>query len=160
MTMPMTNQLRIARRVALAATLAFGGICVAASAADDEPPPLSPPGMFFAPTHFRHEDGATLFRAVCQGCHMPDARGAQGAGMYPALAANPRLASATYPATVILHGRHGMPPFAGYMSDAQVAAVVNYVRSHFGNTFADAITASEVAALRARPDAAPVAKPD
>jgi cytochrome c5 len=148
--MNMSLPIRTPRRIACATVLVIAAGCgFAAAAGDDEPPPLSPPGMFFAPTHFRHEDGATLFRAVCQGCHMPDARGAQGAGMYPALAANPRLASASYPVGVILHGRHGMPPFAGYMSDAQVAAVVNYVRSHFGNAFGDAVTADDVAKQRA-----------
>lgn len=156
----MTLPIRATRRLAFATALFVGaGFCAVAAAGDDEPPPLSPPGMFFAPTHFRHEDGATLFRAVCQGCHMPDARGAQGAGMYPALAENPRLASATYPVGVVLRGRHGMPPLAGYMSDAQVAAVVNYVRSHFGNSFGDAVSAADVAALRAQ-TANPPAKPD
>src|SRR5262252_7498757 len=75
--------------------------------ASDEPPPFSPPGSFFAASPFIHRDGATLYRAVCQGCHMPDAHGAQGAGHYPALAANPKLASATYPAITVLRGRHG-----------------------------------------------------
>ena len=40
-------------------------------------------------------DGQKLYETICQGCHMPDARGAKGAGMYPALAANPpRLGAA------------------------------------------------------------------
>ena len=86
---------------------------------------------------------------------MPDARGAHGAGMYPALAANVRLVSADYPASVVLHGRHAMPPLAGYMSDAQVAAVVNYVRTHFDNHYNDALTADEVAKLRTAPQIAP-----
>ena len=30
-----------------------------------------------------------------------------------------------------------MPPFGDMLTDQQVAAVVNYVRSHFGNAFAD-----------------------
>lgn len=137
------------------ATLAFAAMVVPALAAapDDEPPPLSPSGAFLHPSHFRAGDGATLYRSVCQGCHMPDARGAHGAGMYPALAGDPRLASAAYPATVVLHGFHAMPPLADYMSDAQVAAVVNFVRNHFGNHFDGSITADEVAKLRAAPAA-------
>jgi mono/diheme cytochrome c family protein len=139
-------------RLAVATLGAFAFLFTPAMAAsDDEPPPLSPSGTFLHPSHFRGQDGATLFRSVCQGCHMPDARGAVGAGMYPALAANPRLASPTYPASVVLHGRHGMPPLEGYMSDAQVAEVVNYVRSHFDNHYSDALTADEVAKLRATP---------
>jgi mono/diheme cytochrome c family protein len=62
--------------------------------------------------------------------------------------ANQKLASATYPALVVLKGRHGMPAFGGYLSDAQVVEVVNYVRSHFGNQYPDALTQAEVAKLR------------
>lgn len=151
MTRPHVKPIRVA--LAAAGTLALLFATLAATAGEQEPPPLSPSGTFFKPSHFRAEDGATLYRSVCQGCHMPDARGAQGAGMYPALAGNPRLASADYPASVILHGRHGMPPLGGYMSDAQVAAVVNYVRSHFGNRFDGSLGADEVARLRAAPAA-------
>jgi mono/diheme cytochrome c family protein len=114
----------------------------------DEPPPLSPPGSFFAPGPFIHRDGATLYRAICQGCHMPDARGAQGAGMYPALAANPKLASPSYPVLTVLNGRRGMPSLAVYLSDEQVAEVVNFVRTHFDNHYADAVAAGDVAKLR------------
>jgi mono/diheme cytochrome c family protein len=116
--------------------------------AADEPPPFSPPGSFTDLGHFSHQDGATLFRAICQGCHMADAKGAVGAGYYPALAGNQKLASATYPALVVLKGRHGMPAFGDYLTDAQVVEVVNYVRSHFGNQYPDALTQAEVAKLR------------
>ena len=34
------------------------------------------------------------------------------------------------------------------MSDDQVAAVVNYVRTHFGNHYDDAVTKDEVKAAR------------
>ena len=36
------------------------------------------------------------------------------------------------------------------MSDAQVAEVVNYVRTHFGNTYSDAVSAADVATARPR----------
>jgi mono/diheme cytochrome c family protein len=121
----------------------------------DEPPPLSPPGSFFAPGQFIHRDGATLYRAICQGCHMPDARGAQGAGMYPALAANTKLASPAYPVLTVLNGRRGMPPLGVYLSDEQVAEVVNFVRSHFDNHYADAVAAGDVAKLRKLPGGTP-----
>jgi mono/diheme cytochrome c family protein len=80
---------------------------------------------------------------------MPDARGARGAGMYPALAANPKLTSAAYPALTVLQGRRAMPAFGDSLSDEQVAEVVNYVRSHFDNHFADTIKSEDVARLRA-----------
>ncbi|MFT4048040.1 MAG: cytochrome c [Solimonas sp.] len=103
-------------------------------------------------------DGETVYRHICQGCHMPQGEGAVGAGHYPAFAGNPRLASWQYAALTVLSGRNGMPPFglppdeAGEirtvtLSDAQVADVVNYLRSHFGNAYADAATADGVAAL-------------
>ena len=103
-------------------------------------------------------DGEAVFRSICQGCHMPDAKGAQGAGAYPALAGNPRVASAQYMAAVIFHGRRDMPSFkpaageerflrgAG-LSDAQIAGVINYIRTHFGNQYTDSISADEVAAM-------------
>jgi mono/diheme cytochrome c family protein len=34
------------------------------------------------------------------------------------------------------------------MTDDQVAAVVNYVRTHFGNNYSDAVNAGDVKAVR------------
>ena len=94
-------------------------------------------------------DGAVTYSRICQGCHMPDGRGAEGAGRYPALAGNERLAAATYPVLVVLQGRHGMPPFGDWLDDAQVAGVVNHVRTHFGNAWRDAVTPDDVRRMRA-----------
>ena len=132
----------------LIATCALATPCRAA----DEPVVFSKPtqGGAFAPRgHFVQSDGAALYRAICQGCHMPDGRGARGAGMYPALAANPKLASADYPAVMVLGGRRGMPAFGDSLSDEQVAEVVNYVRNHFDNRHTDTIGPEDVARLRA-----------
>jgi mono/diheme cytochrome c family protein len=52
--------------------------------------------------------------------------------------------------TVLLRGRKGMAPVGGMMSDAQVADVVNYVRTHFGNAYPGAVSAADVAAARRR----------
>jgi len=79
---------------------------------------------------------------------MPDARGAVGAGAYPALAENKHLASANYPALVIINGQKAMPSFGDGFSDDQIAQVVNYVRSNFGNHYKDKLTAADVRALR------------
>ncbi len=97
---------------------------------------------------FDEQDGASLYRAICQGCHMPDGRGAQGAGMYPALAGNTKLAAGLYPVITVLNGRKGMPAFKDMLNDAQVAAVTNYVRTHLGNSYTDAVTSAAVHALR------------
>ena len=97
---------------------------------------------------FGQQDGEALYRAICQGCHMPDGKGAQGAGMYPALAANPKLAAGMYPVVTVLNGRKGMPGFKDMLSNAQVAAVTNYVRTHLGNSYKDAVTAADVQSVR------------
>ena len=116
--------------------------------ADDAVPPFSRGVMFGNSGKFIHTDGATLYRAICQGCHMPDARGAKGAGEYPALAANPKLAAKQFAAARVLAGYGNMPSFAGNLSDAQVADVVNYVRTNFDNHYNDTLSADEIAPMR------------
>lgn len=97
---------------------------------------------------FTEKTGEELYANVCAACHMDKGQGAVGAGHYPALAKNENLESAGYPASLILHGQNGMPPVGEMMSDDQVAAVVNYIRTHFGNDYKDAMTAEEVKDLR------------
>ncbi len=103
---------------------------------------------FVSPTRFMAPTGEGLYADICQGCHMPGGVGAVGAGAYPALAGNPKLASAGYPLALVISGRNGMPPFGDLLTDQQVAAVVNYVRTHFGNQFADDVTAADAKAAR------------
>jgi len=79
---------------------------------------------------------------------MPDGKGATGAGSYPSLAGSSRLESSAYPIAVVINGQRGMPPFGAMMSDDQVAAVVNYVRTHFGNRYQDAVAVEDVRAVR------------
>ncbi|MEP6547963.1 MAG: cytochrome c [Gammaproteobacteria bacterium] len=113
------------------------------------------------PTPLSTTDGRQIYEHICQGCHMPDAGGAVGAGYYPALAKDPTLVSRQYMALTVLKGRRNMPAFGakyaiGFtgppatLSNVQIAAVVNYVRSNFGNHYKDRITAAEVAALDER----------
>lgn len=97
---------------------------------------------------YPQQTGEALYKGVCQGCHMADARGASGAGKYPALAGDPRLVAVAYPISVVANGQRAMPAFGTGFSDAQIAAVVNYVRTHFGNSFTDSATAADVLALR------------
>ena len=97
---------------------------------------------------FAMQGGEAVYRGICQGCHMADAKGATGAGTYPALANNPRLASTGYVVSMIVRGRKGMPPFGAQFTDQQIADVVNYVRSHFGNHYQDKLQAADVPALR------------
>ena len=102
----------------------------------------------YGSSKFPQQDGAALYQAICQGCHQPNAEGAIGAAGYPALAQNKKLASAAYPIYTVLQGRKGMPPLASYLSDVQIAAVVTYVRTHFGNNYADTISPEMVKAAR------------
>jgi mono/diheme cytochrome c family protein len=97
---------------------------------------------------FVEMSGEELFASICQGCHMSDARGATGAATYPSLASNGKLAASGYPVSVVVNGKRGMPALGVMMSDDQVAAVVNYLRSHFGNHYKDAVTAEDVKDVR------------
>jgi mono/diheme cytochrome c family protein len=116
------------------------------------------PAGIFDPAILTTNDGRQIFEQVCQGCHMSDGRGAIGAGHYPALAKDRTLVSRQYMALTVLMGRRNMPAFGakhaiGFglppatLSDVQIAGVVNYVRTHFGNRYTDPITAAEVASL-------------
>jgi mono/diheme cytochrome c family protein len=103
---------------------------------------------------FQGRSGEAIYQGICQGCHMPQAQGAVGAGAYPALAGNPRLASKIYPAFIVINGSKAMPSFATFLDDEQIAAVGNYVRSHFGNQYTNQLTPTEVKALRPKHRAA------
>jgi mono/diheme cytochrome c family protein len=102
------------------------------------------PRTFSSGYRFVEMSGEELYDNVCRGCHMTDAKGATGAGSYPSLAANRNLEAAGYPVTMVVRGRRGMPPFGDMMNDAQIAAVVNYLRTHFGNSYSDVLTAQDV----------------
>ena len=97
---------------------------------------------------FTEQGGEAIYRSVCAGCHMPEGGGARGAGTYPSLVDDPRLAAFGYPVGVVLKGRKAMPPFGQSLTNEQIVAVVTYIRTHFGNGYADALTAAEVAAER------------
>jgi len=78
------------------------------------------------------EDGASLFQQNCAACHQPKGEGVPGA--FPALAGNKFVqGDPRGPAYVLTHGRGGMPNFSDDMDDQQMAAVLTYVRSAWGN---------------------------
>ncbi|NKF23871.1 c-type cytochrome [Solimonas marina] len=91
--------------------------------------------------------GEQVYTTTCQECHMPNAMGAEGAGRYPALAKNPKLAAKQYPMVMVVNGSKAMPSFARQLDADEIAAVVNYVRTHFGNNYKDKVTAAEVKAV-------------
>lgn len=133
-------------RTTLAATVArivpmfFLGLSVAITRVQAEP-------MLSVGRQFQEVGGEAIFRASCQACHMAQGQGVVGAGRYPPLAGNPRLSNVDYPIAVVLHGQGGMPPFAKLLSDEQIAQVLTYVRSHFGNQFTDTVTTARVKML-------------
>ncbi|MFC3593204.1 c-type cytochrome [Novosphingobium piscinae] len=147
--------------IAVASTLAAGAITASAMAqsageamsasalASQGSKPGDADGAFVTMSKFSEPDGEKMYRRVCAGCHMPDAKGVStGAGFYPALAANKNLMSSGYPVYVVLKGKNGMPAVGAMMTDQQVADVVNYVRTHFGNRYKDPVKAEDVKAVR------------
>ena len=134
--------------LAAAATALAGAASTQGSAA---PAPLAgdaASGVFVGRDRFAETSGEQMYLHVCAACHMPDAKGAEGAGRYPALANNTKLAAGGYPLSVVMQGLNGMPPLGKQMTDQQAADVVNYIRSHFGNRYTDELTAEDIAAMR------------
>jgi mono/diheme cytochrome c family protein len=102
--------------------------------------------------------GKSVYDAQCAACH-----GVQGKGFpphYPPLAGNPSISmsSAVNPIRMVLNGGFapatagnprpfGMPPFAQSLSDDEVAAVVTYIRTSWGNR-GSAVSARDANALR------------
>jgi mono/diheme cytochrome c family protein len=96
-------------------------------------------------TALTYQGGESLFNNVCQGCHMPEGH---GAGPYPALTKDAKLTVAGYPITLVLNGSKIMPAFGPVLTDQQIADVINYVRTHFGNSYKDRVAPADVKALR------------
>ena len=106
-------------------------------------------------------DGQALYQGHCAACH-----GEQGEGhlpLGPPLAHNREVnaPSAVDPIRVVLFGGFapgtraeprpvGMPPYAQSLEDAQIATVLTYVRSAWGNA-AGAVDSAAVAANRGNP---------
>ena len=78
---------------------------------------------------------------------MADAKGAVGAGRIASLAANGNLAFPEYPIAIVTGGKGPMPWFRGELSDQQIADVIGYVRTHFGNSYKAKVTAAQVGEL-------------
>jgi len=105
--------------------------------------------------------GARLYVDNCAACHRTDGHGY--GEVFPALAGNPAV-NATDPtslARLVLHGgtipsghdapaQFSMPAFRDRLSDQQIAEVLTYVRSSWGNR-GGTVTASKVSDLRRLP---------
>jgi mono/diheme cytochrome c family protein len=109
--------------------------------------------------------GRKLYEHHCADCHGADGRGMSVAGhpAYPPLAGNGALTmeDPVNAIRIVLNGGFppatagnprpfGMPPYSPLLDDAEVAAVVTYVRNSWGNA-APAVTPPEVNRWRAVP---------
>ncbi|MGC1302855.1 MAG: cytochrome c [Caulobacteraceae bacterium] len=91
-------------------------------------------------------NGQALFAENCSACHQVTGKGVPGA--FPALAGDTFVQGPPQPvAATVLNGRGGMPTFRNDLSDAQIATVITYVRSAWGN-HAPAVDAATVARVR------------
>lgn len=102
-------------------------------------------------------DGAKVYQTNCSSCHQ--ATGAGVAGTFPPLAGNPVVnGDATKVIHIVKYGLNGkidvkgtsyngmMPAWGQQLSNGDIAAVITYVRSSWGNS-ASAVTESQVAGV-------------
>jgi cytochrome c oxidase cbb3-type subunit 2 len=133
----------------------MGGMTSAAPAAAAAPTAAASGGYSYDAAK-----GQSLFMANCSACHQATGEGIPGA--FPPLKGNAAVDAddPTLHIHTVLQGAHGvtiggvayssvMPPFAGQLSDADIANIVNYERSSWGN-HAKPATAADVAAVRAK----------
>jgi mono/diheme cytochrome c family protein len=89
--------------------------------------------------------GGSIFAQRCASCH--GAKG--GGGPFPALAGNAHVTAADPSGIIgtIKRGKNIMPSWKGQLSNADIAAVVTYLRSAWGNKAAG-VTEPDVAAVK------------
>ena len=104
-------------------------------------------------------EGKAVYAGVCLPCHGMEGKGQPGS--YPPLAGSEWAnGGEAWPVRIVLHGLRGpvevngdkfageMPALGGQLSDAEVAAVLSYVRASFGNKGAP-VSEAAVAKIRA-----------
>ena len=102
--------------------------------------------------------GKAIYEQTCLPCHQADAGGVPG--MNPPLRKSPYVQGATAKLIgIVLQGLNDgveidgdtysnpMPPFGGALNDQDIADVLSYLRSHFGNK-AGPISKSQVSKIR------------
>lgn len=105
--------------------------------------------------------GADIYRRHCQDCHGENGEGAPPA--YPSLVGNPSVLgdSAVNPIRLVADGGfppgtrgnprpYGMPPYRQTLSEAEIAAVLSYIRGSWGNQ-ARPVAAHEVSRYSVAP---------
>lgn len=91
-----------------------------------------PSGTGGMPSGWRAE-GEEVFMAYCAACHQDGGEGAED--IFPALAGNPLIVGTDgqYLIHLLLTGRGGMPAFQRSLDDDELALVLSYIRSAWGN---------------------------
>lgn len=89
-------------------------------------------GVFAAMPAMAAPSGEQLYNDNCSACHQKNGLGIQGA--FPALKGDKiALGNDKAVAFLVLTGKGGMPAFKDETSDAELAAIMTYVRSMWGN---------------------------
>jgi mono/diheme cytochrome c family protein len=104
-------------------------------------------------------DGKAVYGTTCAACHQATGDGVSG--VYPPLAGSEWVnGDEAKIARIVLHGLTGpvevagetysgmMPPWGGVLKDPELAAVLTYIRSSWGNK-ATPVTAAKIASIRA-----------
>lgn len=102
--------------------------------------------------------GQDVYRSFCARCHRDDGSGVPN--VFPALAGNPSVITddttslirllvegGNSPSTLTGPPRQAMPGFVGTLADVQIANVLTYIRSAWGNN-AQPVTTNDVSTLR------------
>ena len=90
-----------------------------------------------------YAQGREVFANVCAECHGAEGQGGSG----PRLVGRASLADARDIARKLIRGFGYMPAFGGQLSNEEIAAVLTYVRTTWGNEFG-AVTPEEVRSAR------------
>ncbi|CAN5886312.1 cytochrome c [soil metagenome] len=108
--------------------------------------PLAAVLVLCAAPAFAAPDGKQLFADNCSACHQLTGKGIPGA--FPALAGS-KIAQGDpkEPITRVLKGRGGMPALGADLSDLEIAKILTYVRSSWGNK-GKPVQPAQVTALR------------
>lgn len=90
-------------------------------------------------------DGSALYSANCASCHKADG---SGGAPFPALAHDARVTAKDPTALIgeVEKGKGIMPGYRAKLSNAEIAGLLTYIRSAWGNK-APAVTEAQVAAV-------------
>ncbi len=114
-------------RAAIAGSILVAALCGTAKGAADH----------------EHQGSQVYLQARCFACHGNLGTGTLG----PSLQGDRLLNDTSYVVAQILLGRQEMPSFANRLSNAEIAAVADYIRNSWGNSFGP-VSGSDVAKAR------------